>query len=283
MLMVKKIVCTLAVAVASALALSGPAAAQNQKPPFTPVLTNQPQAGRQLPGPEEPCIANNCLFYAGDFDSSGPNPNGLLNGIDTFFGLQLDGTVWVPVNVPKKGKTVWNVTGLFVNTLDLQDPTATSTTANWSIVQGVAGEHPLSTATVICSGTNAPMTTTPTGRTFLFGVGNVATEYTDVVLGITGCPALAAGEYWITVVPIDTTNPNGFQETFLSDVEDNTPQNFVGPGSEPADMSYFTSEFLSIPSFTPAAAFCTGEGSIINNVANVCDRFSVGVIGTTDK
>ncbi|HEY6308740.1 MAG TPA: hypothetical protein VI488_20045 [Candidatus Angelobacter sp.] len=274
--MVKKIFCTLALVAALLLVFSGLAAAQapgqNKGPTIPLVLTTLPQVGPLAPvGTEEPCIANPCLFYAGDFDAAGPNPNGLFSGIDNFFGLTLDATVWVPFNVPKKfkgakGKTDWSITGLFGNTQDINNP-ASETTANWSIVQGVVAGSPVSSATVICSATNSPMTTTPTGR---IAFGDV--EYTDVVT-VSGCPILEAGTYWMAVVPIDLTNPAGFQETFLSDVEDSTPKNAEGPGTEPVDQSYFTSTFFGFPNFTLAnsASVCGGIG---------CDSFSVGVIGT---
>jgi hypothetical protein len=276
--MTRKIFYTLALLAALLLVFSSLAAAQapgqNKGPNVPMVQTIVAQDGPAAPvGTEEPCIANPCLFYAGDFDQSGPNPNGLFSGIDNFFGFTIDATVWVPVNVPKKfkgakGKTDWNVTGLFGNTQDFNNPTASSTTGDWAIVQGVVAGSPVSSATVICSANNSPMTTTPTGR-IAFGF---FVEYTNVIT-VSGCPILEAGSYWIAAVPIDLTNSAGFNETFLSDVEDNTPHNAQGPGTEPIDLSYFTSRFFGFPNFTLANSnqVCGGIG---------CDAFSVGVIGT---
>lgn len=272
-----RIFCTIALVAALLLVFSGLAAAQNNggSKNIPPVIqTTLAQDGPLAPvGTEEPCIANPCLFYAGDFDQAGPNPNGLFNGVDNFFGLTINATVWTPVNVPKKfkgakGKTDWSVTGLFGNTQDASNPTASSTTGNWAIVQGVVAGQPVSSATVVCSASNSPMTTTPTGR-IAFGF---FVEYTNVV-AVSGCPTLEAGTYWMAVQPIDLTNSAGFQETFLSDVEDNTPHNAEGPGTEPTDLSYFTSPFFGFPDFTLAnsAQVCGGIG---------CDAFSVGVIGT---
>src|SRR5258708_4630428 len=250
--MLKKVICSIALLAALILIFSKPASTQSQKVPPR-ALTVVAQTGVDYPAnPEEPCIVNHCLFYAGDFDPNGPNPNGLWNGVDFFGFSTIDGTVWVSFEVPKKfkgakGKTDWSVTGLFVNNQDLPasiygPPSAT--TATWSIVQGVAEGGSPSSVTVICSGTS-PITTTPTGR-FAFGFYE---EYTYLVTGITTCPILERGIYWMTVVAQAPNPPAGFELNFLSDVEDSTPSNFIGPGSEPADMSFFTSSFFGFTTF----------------------------------
>jgi len=229
------------------------------------------QDGNPPVGTEEPCIANNCLMYAGDFDESGPSLNALWNEIASFEGQVIDGTVYTPFNVPKKytgakGRTDWSVTGLFANIMNYPSPSATQVT--WSIVTGVSAGGDPSKATVQCSGT-APFTVTPTGRS-LYGF---FIELTYLVTGITTCPSLERGEYWLTVVPQVTNPPLGFEYNYLSDVEDTSPANIEGPGTEPYDESYWVSQFFGFPNFTStnSANVCGASG---------CDAFSVGVIGT---
>jgi hypothetical protein len=260
--MKKEKIWSTALAVALCAFLSLPAMAQRAK-----VFNGKFQAGAAATGTEEPCIVNTCLFYAGDFDNNGPNPNGLWNGNNTTFGLT--GTVYVPFTIPKdykgaSGKTDWNVQGLFVNEqmYDLTGAGYSATSADWSIVQGVVanGIPTSSKVKTICSGTAVP-TLIPTGR-IAYGV---YPEYTILVTGI-GCPILEAGTYWMTLVP--TTE----DEAYLSDVEDDTPPNAEGPGTEPVDDSFFYAPQFGVYSFEPAAPnACATDG---------CDRFSAGVIGT---
>lgn len=226
------------------------------------------QNGALPVGTEEPCISNQCLFYAGDFDSSGPNPDGLWNGNNSAFGFTIDGTIYTAFTVPKKykgakGKTDWSVAGLFVNELfgDLGLGVSVSS-VNWSIVQGVAsGGNPTGgQVKTICSGTGTPLPLVATGRN-LFGV---YFEYTVAVTGIS-CPILERGTYWMTVVPTTQALP------YLSDVEDNSPGNIQGPGTEPADDSFWTSSYFGQPTFQLTTTSCANVG---------CDAFSAGVIGT---
>lgn len=225
------------------------------------------QDGAPAVGTEEPCIANNCVMYAGDFDANGPNPDGLWNNKNTLFNIT--GVIYVPVSVPKKfkgakGKTDWSVQGLFTNELmhSFFGGLAVSS-VDWSIVQGVnAGGSPNhGSFTTICSGTGQA-TLTPTGRTFIFGFYQ---EQTILITGIS-CPILEFGQYWMTVLP---TTQN---LAYLSDVEDNTPTNAQGPGSEPVDQSFFFSPSFGFNTFTDTTIVCGGVG---------CDSFSVGVVGVT--
>jgi hypothetical protein len=236
-------------------------AAAQQKPQIYRGLA---QAGAPAVGTEEPCILNTCVFYSGDFDPAGQNPNGLFNANNTLFGIAA--TVYVPFEVPKKykgakGKTDWNVQGLFTNEqmVDIGFGIAVES-VSWAIVQGVAsGGNPSGgQVKTICSGTGTP-TTTPTGR-FAFGLP----EYTILITGIV-CPTLEAGTYWMMFLP--TTS--GF--AYLSDVEDNTPANAEGPGISVIDDSFFVSAFFGFSNFSDASMVCGGIG---------CDNFSVGVVGT---
>jgi hypothetical protein len=81
--MVEKILCTFAAFAALLLVFSGPAALQDPQ-----VYRGIAQAGVPPVGTEEPCIANPCLFYAGDFDANGQNPNGLWNNNSIPFGIE---------------------------------------------------------------------------------------------------------------------------------------------------------------------------------------------------
>lgn len=225
------------------------------------------QDGAPAVGTEEPCIANNCVMYAGDFDPNGPNPNGLWNNHNTLFGIT--GVVYVPVFVPKKfkgakGRTDWNVQGLFTNQqmLDITGGGLFVSSVAWSIVQGVAagGNPTKNSVTTICSGVGTP-SLTPTGR-IAFGIYK---EETILVTGVS-CPIIETGQYWMTVVP---TTEN---LAYLSDVEDVTPTNAEGPGSEPVDQSFFYSPSFGFSTFTDTTTVCGTIG---------CDSFSVGVVGVS--
>ena len=224
------------------------------------------QAGVPPVGTEEPCILNPCLMYAGDFNFVGQNPNGLWNGINTVFNIT--GVVYIPITIPKKfkgakGKTDWNVQGLFVNELIEDVGLGTNVSSvTWSIVQGVAeGGNPAGgQVKTVCSGSGVP-SVTPTGRSG-FGLP----EVTILITGIS-CPILENGSYWMTLVP---TSP---AVAFLSDVEDNSPVNIQGPGSEPVDLSFFVSTAFGFPSFSN-----TTDATVCGNIG--CDSFSAGVVGT---
>jgi hypothetical protein len=133
--------------------------------------------------------------------------------------------------------------------------------ADWSIVQGVnAGGNPSGgQVKTICSGTGTP-TLTPTGR-IAFGT---YIEYTILVTGVS-CPTVEAGSYWMTVLP--TT----LDLAYLSDVEDNTPPNAQGPGTEPIDQSFFYAPSFGVSSFQNTTTSCGSIG---------CDEFSAGIVGT---
>jgi hypothetical protein len=259
--MVKKVLFSTALVAALVTMLSLSAAAQGRQK-----FIGFAQAGPAAPvGTEEPCIANPCVFYAGDFDPAGPNPNGLWNSNNTLFGIS--GSVYVPFTVPKrykgaKGKTDWNVSGLFMNEQmeDLTGAGLAVSSADWAIVQGVtaSGNPGSGSVKTICSGTGTP-TLTPTGR-IAFGF---YTEETILLTGIS-CPIIEAGAYWMTMLP--TT----LNLAYLSDVEDSSPANIEGPGTEPVDLSYFYSPSFGVSSFQLTTTTCGSIG---------CDEFSVGVVG----
>lgn len=244
--------CTaLVIAVCLMFCVATPAQAQQ-------VYRGLASAGAPPVGTEEPCILNSCLLYAGDFDINGQNPNALWNNTSELFGIT--GTVYVPINVPKKfkgakGKTDWNIQGFFTNQL-MDIGSAPSVT--WAVVQGVtAGGNP-NKITTICSGTGVP-TLTATGRSG-FGL----TEFTILLTGAS-CPTLENGSYWLAFTP--TVESLGY----LSDVEDNSPTNVQGPGTETVDDSFFLAPAFGFSTFADASSTACG------NIG--CDAFSVGVVG----
>lgn len=250
--MAKRVFALTALVVVLSVMFCLPTQAQGQQ-----VYKGLAQPGGPQVGTEEPCILNSCLMYAGDFDPNGPNPDGLFNANSVLLGITE--TVYVPFFVPKKfkgakGKTDWDVTGFFTNQLFL---TPIAPSVSWAVVQGVAEGGNPDKVTKICSGTGVP-TLTPTGRSF-----QELTEYTILLVGVS-CPTnLEAGEYWLTFLPTVE------DLSYLSDVEDNTPANAEGPGTEPVDES-----FIGGLTFENTTTVCGGIG---------CDRFSIGVIGTALK
>jgi len=261
--MSRKMVGSAAVVVAVLMMVCFPGGALAQQ-----IHVGNAQPGRPPVGTEEPCILNPCLLYAGDFDPNGQNPNGLWNANNTTFNIL--GAVYIPITVPKKfkgakGKTDWQIGGLFVNEQmeDLGNGFDVPI-ASWSIVTGTVAEggNPNGNQVkTVCSGTAIP-TVTPTGRVFL----GVFIEQTITITGIS-CPTLLEnGSYWMTLVP--TTSALAF----LSDVEDNSPANIQGPGTEPTDLSFFVSNAFGFPSFAN-----TTDIAVCGNIG--CDSFSAGVIG----
>lgn len=213
--------------------------------------------GSALAGSAAPC--NPCLLvYGGDFDANNPNANALADERTT--SVVSGASVFVPFVVPQ-GKT-WTVTALFGHVLsytNVIDPEE----ALWSISTGVTQG---SGGTIVANGA-APAQYFPTG-----GQGFGMKEYT-IVATIAPAVTLAAGEYWMTIVP-ECTNPIdracAAAAYYLADVED-VPRH-QSRGDEPKDESYYFSGdfgYFYWPTWGSTGA-CQGTG---------CDRFSAGVIG----
>ncbi len=247
-----------------------------------------------LGSPLQPTYCSPCLFYGGDYDGSGPNPNGLYNG-----NTIASATVYVPFTIPSKPKGDWSVTGMFAN---IQYYPSTAVTGAgygpfavdvlWSISTGlVAGSPP---PTPICSGTD---TYTDAGASELTFTGRIAFglygEYTTpVTIAAGSCPALEeakkkGGPYWLSVVPeCNSTDacplPIGEELTYLSDAEDGgatglAPEAY-GP-AEPWDASFFFSPGFGFPNLVPLG----GTNTTVCGGTSGCDRFSSGVEGTIVK
>jgi hypothetical protein len=304
--MLKKVLFSIALLATLTLLFAGLAAAQVTR--ITPTITTaeqfdvQPTPGvLKSPfallkpaggGGTPPAYCNPCLFYGGDFDPSGPEPNGLYNG-----NTASSATVYVPFTISKGAKAV-TVTGLFAN-IEYYPSTAVfgagngpyATDALWSISTGVAaGDLPgAPPESILCSGTD---TYADNGASELTFTGRVAFglygEYTTSVQ-VNGCPALTGPKsgspsgtatYWITVVPECTgsCSPSGFELSYLSDAEDGGASGRAPEAwgsSEPWDESFFVAPDFGFVFFTPAGVAC--------GVGFGCDRFSVGVIGTPAK
>lgn len=219
-----------------------------------PLAAAQSSDPSSKPGP--PAYCKPCLFYGGDFSPQAPKANALFNG----YSEVAEGQVYVPFTVPT-GHT-WTVTGALANILT----NATSlqpVTTPWSIWTGLSQGQ----AGTQVGGCRNNATMSPTGRT-AFGYK----EYTILIKFTQSCTVqLTAGTYWLTLMPQNTVNYFLF---YLSDVETKPAPHQWGP-PEPVDLSFATS-----PSFgtyyTPAwgqdFGGCAGDG---------CDRFSVGILGTS--
>jgi hypothetical protein len=209
--------------------------------------------------PTPPPYCQPCLFYGGDFDPTGANPNALGNS-DTLFQ---QATTYVPFYVPTG--QVWTIRGMFSNVAsDVQYISPKE--IQWSISRGVSAGNP---GTLLGSGT-ASATWALTGRSWggfqeYTALGRIAAE--DAV-------TLTPGVYWMTAVPVCTnTDPKsicGIAAYSVTDVEDDPAPH--RKGFEPNDDSYYTSEAAGLY-FAPTwgtSGVCNGFG---------CDRFSVGLLG----
>ena len=207
---------------------------------------------RLLPAPS---YCTPCLYYSGDFDAAGPNPDALINQNGVVGGLA---QTFTPFTVPS-GHT-WYITGLLINTLSISSTgTHSPKKAGWSIWRGVSAG---TAGTLVFAGANKA-TFTPTGRTLL----GVYTEYT-VHVALSQPITLGAGEYFVNVMPqcTDPTACSG-QLFYESDVEDALPAHHHGPANL-VDSSFFNSSAFTLDY---VAASSQGAG---------LDLFSFGVIGT---
>jgi hypothetical protein len=211
--------------------------------------------------PTAPAYCRPCLYYGGDFDPAGSNPNGLDS--DQVLSTGGSYTLYLPFVVPVGQQ--WTVGGLFINVLstaDLVDPAKATYSISTGVSKGNAG-------TTIATATG-PTTYAPTGRSY-----NGYTEYTLLVS--THPTVLQPGKYWLSVVARCTNPEDETCQTaryYVSDVEDDPPPNHVG--IEPGNDSFLTATPLD-DYYAPTwgdNGVCSGFG---------CNRFSAGVIGTAQK
>ena len=206
-----------------------------------------------------PVYCSPCLYYSGDLDPSGPNPDGLSDENDTIVSLS---QILTPFSVPA-GHT-WLASGLLANVLTTQPKTGGTTRVHvpnkvgWSIWRGTSAGVP---GTLLFAGANgAPFS--ETGRS-LAGL----TEYTVHVV-LPAPITLGPGTYFLSLMPQCTNSSScSSQRFFESDVEDPTPAHHHGPANL-VDQSFFSSNF-----FVADYVATTTEGVGL-------DLFSFGVIGT---
>lgn len=263
--MTKRLFCSVVIAAALSLAAGRPVAAQTVAPDLVSAQRDSGISGSSadLSGVEPAMkkakpVCKPCLYYSGDFDSSGPVPNGLING--NISSISALAQIYSAFTVPS-GKA-WHVKGVFINTLSsvaVLDPAMTQ----WSIWTGVGSATP---GELLFSGAGNA-TLTATGRSFLG-----YTEYTVSVKLKT--IVLNPGTYWLNVTP-QCANPSDSACSsalfYWSDVEDASPANHVGPANV-LDDSFLNSTFYGY-NYEPTwgGGACSGDG---------CDVFSFGLIGT---
>jgi len=218
-----------------------------QMPTRPAVLGN---SHHQRPAP--PSYCKPCLFYAGDFDSSASDANGLANEVDVT--ISTGATVYTPFVVPK-GK-VWTVTGLFTNNF-LSATTIDPKISPYEIRKDIpkAGGNG---GKLVCHGR---------GSATLIDTHNMFLIVATIVSHIKGC-RLPAGKYWMSVVPYctnknDSTCENTWRSFLAND--DGAMVNRFGP-LEPANDSFFNSVFF-------------GANWEPSSKEQSSSRFSVGVEG----
>jgi hypothetical protein len=226
----------------------------NMRAPAQAGVHGNPPHTTQTP----PSYCKPCLFYAGDFDSSASDANGLANEVDVL--VSTGAATYTPFIVPK-GKT-WTVTGLFTNnfmTAEVIDPRMAPYEVRKSIPKsgGSGGQ-------VVCHG-RKPATLVQLGACQDFGFGCYAT----IVSTIKGC-RLRSGKYWVSVVPYctnthDSACENGYRAFVAND--DGAMAHRFGP-LEPANDSFFNSVYFGAV-WQPSSEQQSSS------------RFSVGVEGTS--
>jgi hypothetical protein len=201
-----------------------------------------------------PTFCKPCLFYAGDFDSTASDANGLYNEVDISVGT--GAATYTPFIVPK-GKT-WTVTGLF--TVEFMPSTRINpNTVPYEVRKdipksGGSGGH------LVCHGKRTA-TVMDTDICDDFGYPC----YAIVANNIQGC-RLPSGKYWLTVIPYcmeQTTCKSWF--AFVTN-DDGAMAHRYGP-LEPANDSFFNSVYFG----------AVWEPSSEQQSSS---RFSVGVEGT---
>jgi hypothetical protein len=223
----------------------------NVRVPAQAEVLGNPRHAAQTP----PSFCRPCLFYAGDFDSNASDANGLANEDDIV--VSSGAATYVPFIVPK-GK-VWNVTGLltlnFMSGFQL-DPNVIPYEVRKGIPRsgGDGGQ-------LVCHG-RKPATVIASRACQGFGFECFYVRVNNVK----AC-RLAAGKYWVSVVPYCTTGNSctGDWRAFVTN-DDGAMVNRYGP-LEPANDSFFNSVYFG----------AVWEPTIDQQTSK---RFSAGVEGT---
>jgi hypothetical protein len=196
------------------------------------------------------CPPKTCLYYAGDFDSSDSNANGLLN--TNYNNGKNYGQVYVGV---KPSKTAI-VTGVTFNQLFIAGFTGTNPTpfqTQIGIVQGAGG-------TVVCN-------TTGNATLKRYGESDFGlVQYSYTVKRLAKTCRMQDGSKGTTYVSLLPTSSTGYG--YLADVEDPKPRNHRG-WKDDVDDSYFNgSEYAYQPTWGSDGVCQLG-----------CDLFSIALTG----
>jgi hypothetical protein len=202
--------------------LVGLAAAQDNRvpPPLTARENSQAISGQSPTGPVTPspssdlpfCPPKTCLYYAGDFDSTDTNANGLFNSNDSNDGLI--GWTWVGVKPPKA-------------------VTVTGATFNQFFTAGFVGTNPTPFQTQVGLSLNGDGKTVcnTTGNATLRQYGEsdfglVQYSYTIKKLKEACIIAKPTKQFPSTYVNLLPTSGNGYG--YVVNVEDAKPKNHRG-------------------------------------------------------
>ena len=241
------------------------AAAQDGRisPPLT--ARENPQAGSTNPGTEPMrekgshyppgCPPRTCLYYAGDFDSTDSNANGLFNGNDTCCGLE--GEVWVGVKPPKAA----TVTGATFNQFFTADFIGTNPTPFQTRIDITGGYF--GGGTLVCN-TTGNATMTQYGES---DFGMVQYLYTVKKLAKPCKIAKPSKKVPSTYVNLLPTSNNGYG--YLANVEDTKPKNHRGWKNDLNDC-YLNAQLLNIFWVT-----CNSQGGGTNGFS----EFSIALTG----
>lgn len=172
-----------------------------------------PQPEVLAPGP---AYCNPCLYYSGDLNIA--TGDGLANENDTIVSLS---QVFTPFTIPT-GHT-WFITGVLINNLTEGSAIHLPKKAGWSIWKGTAAATP---GTLLAAGANRAVFSA-TGRSV---GGGTFPEYTASVT-LPQTVALAAGTYFLNVMPQCTDPTCSSQRFFLSNVTDVAPLHHHGPAN----------------------------------------------------
>jgi hypothetical protein len=195
------------------------------------------------------CVPGNCLYYAGDFDSTDSDANGLFNSNDT--GADLEGQVWVGVK-PNRDVIVTGATfnQFFTSGYALTNPVP-------FVVQ--VGIKPRQPGKTICS-------TSGNGTLTVYGEGDGGPEQYSVTVAkfSKSCRLERDKVYYVNLLP---TSSNGYG--FVTNVEDKKPKNHYGWKND-LDDCYFN-----------GAAF--GADYVTCNSQGAFDELSIALTGKKTK
>jgi hypothetical protein len=228
------------------------AVAQNVQPAVTAnlnVTRGAQGAAIHTPGAPPFCKGTTCLYYAGDFDSTDSNANGLFNANDT--GAGLDGQTWVGVKPQGVGNTVTGATfnELFTAGFSGTQPTPFQTKVG--ITTGNAG-------TTVCN-------TTGTATLTVYGEPDFGlTQYSYTIKTLKKACKMRAGYKGSTYVNLLPTSADGYG--YVANVEDANPINHHGWKND-LDDCYFNGA-----AFNVNYEACNTQGAF--------DELSIALTGT---